>query len=149
MSCGQMNLRMGQFIANINREYEYTFGRHCDSRHRRHTKTNWLFNGMRNDIWRVMNKDVTNRDIDRYNWLEICESAQDAEWFIDLSSKRHEMMRQPSGLSHRIDDFLFDEDEYIHVYTDGACLGNGRGNPVGGIGVFFNHNHPEYVNYLN
>lgn len=35
-----------------------------------------------------------------------------------------------------------DETGFTNVYTDGACLGNGRSSPKAGIGVFFETNHP-------
>ncbi|XP_043481635.1 ribonuclease H1-like [Leptopilina heterotoma] len=35
-----------------------------------------------------------------------------------------------------------DNTGFVNVYTDGACSGNGRTSPKGGIGVFFEDNHP-------
>ncbi|KAB0801286.1 hypothetical protein PPYR_05640 [Photinus pyralis] len=34
------------------------------------------------------------------------------------------------------------ENEFVVVYTDGACENNGRANAKAGIGVWFGHNHP-------
>lgn len=39
------------------------------------------------------------------------------------------------------DDFLFDDDSFVVVYTDGACFNNGRWNAAAGLGVVFNYEH--------
>ena len=39
--------------------------------------------------------------------------------------------------------FMTDEDGFVHVYTDGACSDNGRGNmSKAGIGVWWSDDHP-------
>jgi len=38
--------------------------------------------------------------------------------------------------------FIVDDDEYVNVYTDGACLQNGRSKPKAGVGVWFGDDHP-------
>lgn len=43
------------------------------------------------------------------------------------------------------DDLLYDEDDFVLVYTDGACLNNGKWNAAAGIGVVFNDYHPAWV----
>ena len=45
----------------------------------------------------------------------------------------------------RRNSFIFDEDGYVIVYTDGACISNGRDNPRAGIGVWFDNNHSMNV----
>lgn len=37
-------------------------------------------------------------------------------------------------------NFIF-EDNYLVVYTDGACINNGKKDSKAGIGVFFNEDH--------
>ncbi|XP_066587127.1 ribonuclease H1-like [Prorops nasuta] len=43
------------------------------------------------------------------------------------------------------DDFEIDDDGYVNVYTDGACINNGSRYAQGGIGVWFADNHPLNV----
>lgn len=38
-------------------------------------------------------------------------------------------------------EFMEDLDGYIHVYTDGSCENNGRGNAIAGFGVYFGEGH--------
>ncbi|GAB1866766.1 Ribonuclease H1 [Camponotus japonicus] len=42
-------------------------------------------------------------------------------------------------------DFIVDEDDYVNVFTDGACSSNGYKNARAGIGVWFRDNHPLNV----
>lgn len=37
--------------------------------------------------------------------------------------------------------FQVDDDGFVHVYTDGSCLNNGKNEAVAGIGVFFDYDH--------
>lgn len=37
--------------------------------------------------------------------------------------------------------FLYNEDNYVNVWVDGSCLGNGRPNARAGYGVFYNYRH--------
>ncbi|KAL1138388.1 hypothetical protein AAG570_008452 [Ranatra chinensis] len=39
-------------------------------------------------------------------------------------------------------DFIKSDDGFVTVYTDGACINNGKDGAKAGIGVWFNHNHP-------
>lgn len=39
------------------------------------------------------------------------------------------------------DDFIVDEDNYVNVWVDGSCLGNGRPGARAGYGIFYNYNH--------
>lgn len=39
-------------------------------------------------------------------------------------------------------EFLVDSNQFVHVYTDGACKKNGRRNASAGIGVYFDEDHP-------
>ncbi|XP_033212309.1 ribonuclease H1-like [Belonocnema kinseyi] len=38
-------------------------------------------------------------------------------------------------------NFIVDENGYVNVYTDGACISNGMANPKAGIGVWFGDHH--------
>lgn len=40
---------------------------------------------------------------------------------------------------------IADVNDYVVVYTDGACLNNGKPNAKAGIGVWFGDNNPLYV----
>lgn len=45
-------------------------------------------------------------------------------------------------VSYCSDRLMYDDDGYVIVYIDGACLNNGRGNAAAGFGVVFDHKHP-------
>ena len=145
MNCSQGNRTIMQFIDKINREYQDIFP-HCrNSRTRRFIKTKWLFNGMNEDTWNVFSEEIKHGDIDNYTWTQISDAAQDAEWLAKLGQNKHFIRRarkpQSAG-NYTKEGFLHDEDGYVQVYTDGACLRNGSDFPAAGIGIFFNYNHP-------
>jgi len=142
----QHELRIREFIDIINYEYKINFSRHSNSRFRRETKTNWLLNGMRDDIWDAINVSVKNGNTDGFTWTQICDSAQDAEWYTDLSSSDQFKYRgkpsYPAYTDHN--GFQMDRDGFVRVYTDGSCFRNGSDtNAAGGVGVWFNHHHPK------
>lgn len=39
-------------------------------------------------------------------------------------------------------EFQVDEDEFVHAYTDGSSINNGKTNSTAGLGVFFGEDHP-------
>lgn len=39
--------------------------------------------------------------------------------------------------------------ETLHIWTDGACLANGRPEAVAGVGVWFGPNDPRYVTFIS
>lgn len=39
------------------------------------------------------------------------------------------------------EDFIYDDDNYVNVWVDGSCLGNGKPWARAGYGVFFNWEH--------
>lgn len=41
--------------------------------------------------------------------------------------------------------FQVDSDNYVNVWTDGACSSNGRNGAKAGIGAYFDDGHPLYV----
>ena len=65
--------------------------------------------------------------------------TRSAAYFDDSDDSDYEY-NAPRGNS-----FLIDVDGYVIVYTDGACISNGRDNPRAGIGVWFDDNHPMNV----
>ncbi len=40
------------------------------------------------------------------------------------------------------------EYEFLIVYTDGACTGNGKANPIAGVGAYFGPNDPRNISEL-
>ncbi len=143
----QNELRIREFIDLINYEYKFNFSRHSNSRFRREIKTSWLLNGMRDDILDEMDESVKNGNIDGFTWIQICDSAQDAEWYTDLSSSdRYNYRGKPSYYAAYTDHngFQIDRDGFVRVYTDGSCFRNGSDdNAAGGVGVWFNYHHPK------
>ena len=69
-------------------------------------------------------------------------SARSAAYFDDSddSDDSDYEYTEPKRYSFNIDD-----DGYVIVYTDGACISNGRDNPRAGVGVWFEDNHPMNV----
>ena len=72
---------------------------------------------------------------------------------LDTDSKTSSAKRPSNTLSNDLqslledgnDDlfnFVFDDNGYVVVYTDGACSNNGRPNAKAGLGVWFDENHP-------
>uniref|UniRef100_A0A0V0GC64 Ribonuclease H1 n=1 Tax=Triatoma dimidiata TaxID=72491 RepID=A0A0V0GC64_TRIDM len=45
----------------------------------------------------------------------------------------------------KVGNFLYSDNGYVKVYTDGACSKNGRMGAKAGIGVWFNESHPLNV----
>ena len=41
-----------------------------------------------------------------------------------------------------MDDYIWTYDDFVEVYTDGACPYNGQYGAYAGIGVWWNHDHP-------
>ncbi|CAG9576045.1 unnamed protein product [Danaus chrysippus] len=59
--------------------------------------------------------------------------------------ERKSILIEPQGMqgaSDNGDDFKFDEDGYVQVYTDGACSSNGKNGARAGLGVFWGEGHP-------
>lgn len=49
------------------------------------------------------------------------------------------------GNSGKYSGSKFDESDAVIVYTDGACINNGKEGATAGIGVFWGENHPDNV----
>lgn len=43
--------------------------------------------------------------------------------------------------SYDDESFIYDNENYVNVWVDGSCLGNGRPGARAGYGVFFNWQH--------
>lgn len=108
---------------------------------RRRVKRDCLFKGMRPEIFKKMRADIKNPKKDSL-WSEITEAAQDAEWLWSLHHRRTNFVGlKLSSASYTQHDFSLDDDEYVIVYTDGACLRNGQPNADAGLGVWFGEDH--------
>ena len=103
------------------------------------SKSNLLIDGLRDDIYQEIPKFIWDSEL---SWQDIVDSAEDAEWFIDLD-RQNSRIGQYENLYRRYkkNGFTFDRDGYVIVYTDGSCLGNGRNDAKGGIGVWFGNGH--------
>lgn len=67
----------------------------------------------------------------------------------DTPTSTRSLSEQDSSSSNTCKKARYDftkEDDYVVVFTDGACENNGRANAKAGIGVWFGNNHPLYVN---
>ena len=102
------------------------------------TKFDCLLHGMRQDIFDHLRDGVVNRDVDS-TWEELVEAAEDAESLSFLYKTKQSTKVGPK-YSQR-NNFQVDEDGYVVVYTDGACLNNGQSNPKAGVGVWFGSGH--------
>ena len=40
-------------------------------------------------------------------------------------------------------DFIIDDDGFVVVFTDGACINNGTPNAQAGIGIWFGYGHTQ------
>ena len=103
------------------------------------SKSNLLIDGLRDDIYQEIPKFIRDSEL---SWQDIVDSAEDAERFIDLD-RQNSRIGQYENLYRRYkkNGFTFDRDGYVIVYTDGSCLGNGRNDAKGGIGVWFGNGH--------
>lgn len=46
------------------------------------------------------------------------------------------------GYEYEDELLMYDDDEFVIAYIDGACSNNGGWNAAAGLGVVFNYNHP-------
>lgn len=73
----------------------------------------------------------------KYNIIE--SSNENKKLKKDDSCHIYESVRVKRFGDH---EFLIDDNEYVIVYTDGACENNGKNNAAAGFGVYFNDDHP-------
>jgi len=128
------------FISLINNEFIRGYGRDANSRFRREVKTDWLMQGMKQEIL-----DELPEDLDAYNytWPQICEIVQDAEFLANLHRQQDCFTREITPYNLRYHGFDIDDNYCVRVYTDGACFRNGQPDAAAGIGVWFGRNHRE------
>lgn len=58
MSYSKENRNVRDLIAEINESYGYEYPNCRNSRTKRRIKSNWLFNAIRNDLWKALNKEI-------------------------------------------------------------------------------------------
>lgn len=134
------NQRIRDFAREIDDAFVAQYGRSHSkdvefTQFRRMKKKKWLLDGMRDEIWKAMSP------IGRDNWNEIVHAAEDAEWLNELYYRQSRCVARPARHCEIGDDFDIDQDGYVRVYADGACLRNGQPNAQAGIGVWFGRNH--------
>lgn len=106
-------------------------------------KIMWLFKGIRDEIFKELGV-VFKREPASYDFDEMTEAVQRAEWLWSLKQKRYGSKFGERVSSKNSEYFTVDRDGYIIVYTDGACPRNGQQGAKGGIGVWFSEDHRRY-----
>jgi hypothetical protein len=94
--------------------------------------------GHREDVYQGIPKWIWNSD---FSWQEIVDSAEDAEWLIDLYRQNSRIGKYENRRYDYENGLTVDRHGYVIVYTDGSCPGNGQYGAKGGIGVWFGHDH--------
>lgn len=69
--------------------------------------------------------------------LENCSDG-----LTDLRPQKRMKLEEPLSIEVDQTSFIRNEDGVVKVFTDGACVNNGRVGAKAGIGVWFNHGHP-------
>ena len=141
----RQNQRIRDFVREIDDAFVAQYGRSHSrdaefNQFRRITKKEWLFDGMRKEIWNSMRRKIKNKNYDP-NWNEVVEAAEDAEWLDELCYRQSYFVAR--SVKHRDvgDDFDIDRDGFVRVYADGACFRNGQPNAQAGIGIWFGRQH--------
>ena len=125
----QENEPIRDFIARIDQEFVDMYGTNFqDSRFRRATKSQWLYQGMKQSIFNELSDNYED------TWPAIVRAAQDAEWLASLIYKENNLTGRYAYSYDR--DFCV-QDGRIVVYVDGACFRNGQAGAQAGIGVWF------------
>lgn len=102
-----------------------------------------LMSGLRREIYGEMPVSFRKNFL-CFSWEEIVVAAQDAEWLWCLRNKQPYYYVDSEKRENNTKGFTVDEDDYVVVYTDGACLKNGKPNAQAGIGVWFDDEHYLY-----
>ena len=104
-------------------------------------RVNFLLNGMRQEIYDHLRRELQNGNIN-ISWEDCIEAAEDAEWLHSLYLReRFRVGSKTQEFNHH--GFVVDWEGFIEVHTDGACSGNGRPGAKAGIGIWFGYdNHP-------
>ncbi len=95
--------------------------------------------GMRENVFQFLRSELQNGTIN-ISWNEMIDAAEDAESLQSLYLRRNYLV----GSATRYDNpygFEVDQEGFVQIYTDGACLGNGKPGAKAGIGVYFNDHH--------
>lgn len=97
-----------------------------------------VLKGLRRDLYRELPDSLKNLEV---GWREFLDRAEDTEWLVDILNGSS--FKSKYEIHRRIDKYglVNDPEDFVIVYVDGACPGNGRQNAKGGIGVWFNHDH--------
>ena len=136
--------KIRDYVSYINSEFSNQYGRGYNSRFRREKKKKWLLNGMKEEIYEELRSEYTASD-SLHSWPQIVRGAQDAEWLDDLRRRiSNEFTTRNDPVSYyraKKYDFELDEDDFVRVFTDGACSRNGRPDAAAGIGVWFGDNN--------
>lgn len=137
-------LAIDHFFVNEygNQEYSRTRASRRFRQFRRETKKEWLLNGILEEIKPFV---IADRMAGIKNWHQVISLVQKAEAIAVLQQKL-EYKHQPTNLEHSIvkDAEQVDENGFLIIYTDGACLNNGRRDAKAGIGIWFGRDHPRY-----
>lgn len=102
--------------------------------------TNWneckeSINGFKNAKYKKFdNKEDANNFINEYNNQPIVNTQQSISSFFESN---HTIDTIPKNTIEIIPDY--------YVYTDGACIHNGKQNALGGIGIYFGENDARNV----
>jgi hypothetical protein len=102
------------------------------------SESHWLIEGLCEDVYQGIPKWIWNSD---FSWQEIVDSAEDAEWLIDLYRQNSRIGKYENRRYDYENGLTVDRHGYVIVYTDGSCPGNGQYGAKGGIGVWFGHDH--------
>ncbi len=97
-----------------------------------------VLKGLRHDLYIELPDSLKNVEV---GWRELIDRAEDTEWLVDILNGSS--FKSKYEIHRRIDKYglVNDREDFVIVYVDGACPGNGRQNAKGGIGVWFNHDH--------
>ena len=140
----QEHQRIWSFASFINEKFVEQYGQegNCAPDFVKRTKINCLLNGMRREIYNLLRPDIKNCLGNNLTWDKAVEGATDAEWLKDLHQKEANRGSEPDYYDNQ-DNFEIDEEGFVHVYTDGACINNGTPNAQAGIGVWFGYRHQQ------
>lgn len=56
-------------------------------------------------------------------------------------AKQYDTIKPVAMKRHGQFDFMEDAEEFVQVYTDGSCEGNGTNKAIAGLGVYFAEGH--------
>lgn len=95
--------------------------------------------GMRDNVFQYLRSELQNGTIS-ISWNDMIDGAQDAEWLQSLFHRKKYLVGSGTWNDNPY-GFEVDQEGFVKIYTDGACLGNGKPGAKAGIGVYFNDHH--------